>query len=91
MRAFAYPVALLLLHIVTFAQTTATASMPTFEVVSIKPHEDEGTRIGIGFNTAPDGLSFKGGSFDMLLRFTFHVPSERLLNEPEWGNRAGLI
>jgi uncharacterized protein (TIGR03435 family) len=54
-------------------------------VVSIKPHEDEGmSRIGIAFYTRPDGLSFKGGSLDMLLRFAFDVSRDRLLNEPEW-------
>lgn len=88
-RAFAIPVALLMLNLAAFAQTSTTANLPKFDVVSIKPHEDEGiSRIGIGFKTTPDGLSFKGGSFDMLLRLAFHVPSDRLLNVPEWAESS---
>jgi uncharacterized protein (TIGR03435 family) len=85
MRAFACAIVLLSLNSPAFAQTGTTGSLPKFDVVSIKPHEDEGiSRIGIGFNTTPDGISFKGGSLDMLLRLTFEVPGDRMLNEPEW-------
>lgn len=85
MRAIACAIALLSLDSAIFAQTATTANLPKFDVVSIKPHEDEGmSRIGIGINTTPDGLSFRGGSLDMLLRLTFQVPRDRLLNEPEW-------
>lgn len=88
-RAFACSVALVLLNLATFAQIPTTARLLKFEVVSIKPHQDEGmSRIGIGFNTTPDGLSFKGGSLDMLLRFAFHVPRDRLLNVPEWAKSS---
>lgn len=66
-------------------QESAPIQLPAFDVVSIKPHQDEDmTRMGIWFNTTPDGLSFKGGTLDMLLRFAFDVPRDRLLNEPEW-------
>jgi uncharacterized protein (TIGR03435 family) len=64
---------------------SASIQLPSFEVVSIKPHQEEDmTRMGISFNSTPDGLSFKGGSLDMLLRFAFDVPRDRLLNEPAW-------
>jgi uncharacterized protein (TIGR03435 family) len=67
------------------AAQVAPRALPTFDVVSIKPHEDEGiSRMGIGFSTTPDGLSFKGGSLDMLLHLAFDVPRDRMLNEPEW-------
>jgi uncharacterized protein (TIGR03435 family) len=63
----------------------ALSALPAFDVVSIKPHQDESvSRIGILFRTTPDGLSFQGGSLDMLLHLAFDVPRDRLLNEPEW-------
>lgn len=78
----------LLMAVVMSAAAAAQAgphALPAFDVVSIKPHADEGvSRIGIAFNLTPDGLSFKGGTLDMLLRFVFDVPRDRLLNEPEW-------
>jgi uncharacterized protein (TIGR03435 family) len=78
----------LLVAVLTSAATAAQVvprALPAFDVVSIKPHEDEGiSRIGIWFNTTPDGLSFKGGSLDMLLHLAFGVPRDRLLNEPGW-------
>jgi uncharacterized protein (TIGR03435 family) len=67
------------------AAQTVPGPLPAFDVVSIRPHQDEGvSRMGIWFNTTPDGLFFKGGSLDMLLHFAFDVPRDRLLNEPEW-------
>jgi len=69
----------------------AAAEPLAFDVVSIKPHKDEGiSRVGIGFRTTPDGLSFSGGSLDMLLRMAFDVPRDRLLNEPEWVKSSRL-
>jgi bla regulator protein blaR1 len=89
MRAVGYAVALLLLGSTTFAQTGVTENLPKFDVVSIKLHEDEGmSRMGIGFGTTPDGLSFKGGSLGMLLQMAFDVPRDRLLNEPEWARSS---
>jgi uncharacterized protein (TIGR03435 family) len=88
-RAIVYAVALLLLGSTTFAQTGATENLPKFDVVSIKLHEDEGmSRMGIGFGTTPDGLSFKGGSLDMLLQMAFDVPRDRLLNDSEWAKSS---
>ncbi len=84
-------IAFLLLGSAIFAQTGATGNLSNFDVISIKPHEDEGvSRMGIGFITTPDGLSFKGGSLDMLLHLAFGVPRDRLLNEPEWVKSSRL-
>lgn len=85
MRAIACAAALLLLDSAIFAQTATTTNLPKFDVVSIKPHKDEGlSRIGIRFQMTPDGVLFNGGSPDMLLHFAFDVPRDRLLDEPEW-------
>lgn len=72
---------------ITAAAQSAPAPhpLPAFDVVSIKPHPDEGmSRMGIEFNAPPDGISFEGGSLDMLLHFVFDVPHDQLLNEPDW-------
>jgi bla regulator protein blaR1 len=78
----------LLMAVLTSAAAAAqvgTVALPAFDVVSIKPHQDEGiSRMGIRFNATPDGLSFNGGSLDMLLHLAFDVPRDRLLNEPGW-------
>ncbi|HEX4005625.1 MAG TPA: TIGR03435 family protein [Acidobacteriaceae bacterium] len=67
----------------------APRPLPVFDVVSIKLHQDEGiSKMGIWFNATPDGLSFKGGSLDMLLHLAFGVPRDRLLNEPEWAKSS---
>jgi uncharacterized protein (TIGR03435 family) len=91
LRQFGYVRTLLMAVLIGAAAAAQVAppTLPAFDVVSIKPHENEGmTRIGIGFNTTPDGLSFHGGSLDMLLRFVFNVPRDRLLNEPEWAKSS---
>jgi bla regulator protein blaR1 len=83
--ACAYMVAIAMSATAAMAQTSTAGNLPKFDVVSIKPHEDESIgRMGISFKTTPDGISFKGGSLDMLLRLAFDVPRDRLLNEPEW-------
>ena len=89
MRAVACIVAFFLLDTAVLAQTNTRGDLPKFDVVSIKPHEDESIgKMGISFHTTPDGLSFKGGSLDMLLRLAFDVPREQLLNEPEWAKSS---
>jgi uncharacterized protein (TIGR03435 family) len=85
-------VRVLLLAVLVSAAATAQVPpgpLPAFDVVSIKLHQDEGiSKMGIWFNATPDGLSFKGGSLDMLLRLAFDVPRDRLLNEPEWARSS---
>ncbi len=87
-------VRILLVAFLTSAAAAAQVvprALPAFDVVSIKPHKDEGvSRMGIEFSTTPDGLSFKGGSLDMLLHLAFDVPRDRLLNEPEWVKSSRL-
>ena len=72
MRAIASTVALLLLTSTVCAQNTDLKNLPQFDVVSIRPHQDEGMmRMGFQFGTVPDGVVFKGGTLD-------------ILNEPDW-------
>ena len=85
LRAIASTVALLLLTSTVCAQNTDLKNLPQFDVVSIRPHQDEGMmRMGFQFGTVPDGVVFKGGTLDMLIHMAFDVPRDRILNEPDW-------
>ena len=85
MRAIASTVAFLLLTSTVCAQNTDLKNLPQFDVVSIRPHQDEGMmRMGFQFGTVPDGVVFKGGTLDMLIHMAFDVPRDRILNEPDW-------
>ena len=64
---------------------SAPVQLPAFEVVSIKPHPDEGIgHMNSISDSTPDGISVSRRLLDMLLRFAFDVPRDRLLNEPAW-------
>ncbi|MGB8844191.1 MAG: M56 family metallopeptidase [Terracidiphilus sp.] len=65
-------------------QEAGMAHLPQFDVVSIKPHKDEGMRMRIGMMVTPDGFSGNGLPLDLLLRNAFDLPRDRILNEPEW-------
>jgi bla regulator protein blaR1 len=63
---------------------TDTAPLPQFDVVSIKPHKDEGMMMRVGMRVTPDGFSDEGMPLDNLVRNAFDLPRDRLLNEPDW-------
>ena len=65
-------------------QAADTAPLPQYEVVSIKPHKDEGMNMRIGMRLLPDGFTADGAHLDELLRNAFDVSRDRLINEPEW-------
>lgn len=67
---------------------TAPAQPLSFDVVSIKPHTDEGMMMKVGFGSTPDGFSANGVSLDLLLRNAFNLPPDRILNEPEWAKSS---
>ncbi len=64
----------------------ASASLPAFEVVSIKPSKADGTTIGV--RLAQDGISISGMPLHMMLREAFGVSNDRLVGEPGWMNSA---
>jgi uncharacterized protein (TIGR03435 family) len=69
----------------TAAQTqNASGQVPAFDVVSVKPHKDEGMNMRMAFLFSPDGITVDGMHLDNLLRSAFDLPGDRILNEPEW-------
>ena len=60
----------------------AAATLPKFEVSTVKPSKAEDGRSGIRFN--PDGISMSGVSLEFLLRMAFGVENDRLLAIPGW-------
>src|SRR5579863_7014774 len=66
------------------AQAASSASLPQFDVVSVKPHKDEGMNMRIAFLFTPDGITVDGMPLDNLLRNAFDLTRDRILNEPEW-------
>ncbi len=66
----------------------APAQLPKFDVASIKLHKSEGMMMQAGFRLTPDGVSIAGVPLSMLLRQTFGLPADRLLNQPDWVNSA---
>ncbi len=67
----------------------APAQLPAFDVVSIKPHGDE----GIGHMNAdiwmmPDGITVSGIPLSMLIREAFGVSEDRMLNLPAWAESS---
>ena len=65
-------------------QNEDTPHLPQFDVVSVKPHKDEGMNMRMAFMFSPDGITADGMPLDELLRNAFNLPSDRILNEPEW-------
>ncbi len=60
----------------------ALASLPKFEVATIKPNKAGDGRRGIRFT--PDGVSMMGVSPDFLFRLAFGVEEDRILDVPGW-------
>jgi bla regulator protein blaR1 len=65
-------------------QEVDMAHLPQFDVVSIKPHKDEGMRMMTGMRLSPDGFNADGMPLEILLRNAFDLSSDRILNQPEW-------
>ena len=64
---------------------SAPVQLPAFEVVSIKPHPDEGIgHMNSDIWMTPDGISVSGVPLSMLIREAFGVSDDRMLNEPAW-------
>lgn len=69
------------------AQTDAIAAakLPSFDVVAIKPHKDEGVgMMRIGISLTADGLQTDGVPLQMLIDQAFGLSEDRILNEPDW-------
>jgi uncharacterized protein (TIGR03435 family) len=66
----------------------AAPQLPAFDVVSIKPHKDEGMMGRFGLSVTPDGVSISGVPLTLLLHNAFGLPDDRILNEPEWVRSA---
>lgn len=59
--------------------------LPTFEVVAIKRHPDEGIgHMNSDIWMTPDGITVSGVPLSMLVREAFDVSEDRVLNEPAW-------
>lgn len=69
-----------------FAQTKvaddASASLPEFDVATIKPNKGGGDRIQFLFST--NGLSLVNIPIQMMLQNAFDVQDDRILGAPDW-------
>ena len=70
------------------AQANASDSLPSYDVVSIKTHNDEGMMMRMGISATPDGFQADGVSLQMLVRQAFGLSEDRILNEPDWVKSA---
>jgi uncharacterized protein (TIGR03435 family) len=64
----------------------ASAPLPAFEVVSIKPDKSDSLVSRAMFT--PDGISISGLPLHMLLREAFQVSDNQLIGEPGWAGGA---
>jgi bla regulator protein blaR1 len=72
----------------TDAAQSATAQLPTYDVVSIKAHKDEGMMMRSGMRVTPDGFQTDGFPLQMFLLQSFGLSADRILNEPDWVKSA---
>lgn len=70
------------------APAAVPSPLPTFDVASVKPHKDEGMMMRSMSQITADGFSMDGVGLDMILRNTFDVSHDRILNEPEWARSS---
>jgi bla regulator protein blaR1 len=68
--------------------TAVAPQLPAFDVVSIKPHKDEGMMMRAMSRLTPDGVQVDGVPLGMLVRQAFGVSEDRILNEPDWAKSA---
>ncbi len=69
----------------TAAPETRTL-LPQFEVASIKAHKSEGMMMRAGMRQTPDGVSISGVPLSMLVSGALGLPSNQILNEPQWAD-----
>ncbi|MGA3033233.1 MAG: TIGR03435 family protein [Terracidiphilus sp.] len=70
-------------------QSVAEATLPAFDVVSIKTHKDEAMGMArIGISTTPDGFQADGVPLQMLVRQALGLSEDRIVNEPDWTGSA---
>jgi len=86
LAAVAMPIVLGLAHTAQLLAQShaedAAASLPKFEVATVKPtKEDEGRMM---FRFLPDGVQIAGMPAQQLLRTAFGVQEDRLLGVPSW-------
>jgi bla regulator protein blaR1 len=65
-------------------EESAPIQLPAFDVVSIKPHKDEGMTMQTSVWIKPDSLSVSGLPLSMIIREALGVSEDRILNEPAW-------
>jgi uncharacterized protein (TIGR03435 family) len=86
LMAVALPIAIGLAHAPQLLAQShadeAAATLPKFEVSTVKPSKSEDGRSGMRFS--PDGISMSGVSLEFLLRMAFGVENDRLLAMPGW-------
>lgn len=87
--ALALPLLLGVVHAgALLAETKAEdelATLPKFDVASIKPHKDEPNgMMRIGFGPTPDGIRANGVPLQMIVTQAFGISRDRILNEPDW-------
>jgi bla regulator protein blaR1 len=70
------------------SQANASEALPSFDVVSIKPHKDEGMMMRSGMRVTPDGFQTDGFPLQMFLLQSFGLSADRILNEPDWVKSA---
>ena len=70
------------------AASGESQALPAWDVVSIKPHKDEGMMMRIGISATPDGFQADGVPLQMLIRQAFGLSEDRILSEPDWTKSA---
>lgn len=63
-------------------ESTSTANLPKYDVVSIKPVTADDNRLMIMFR--PSGVQLKGIPVQMLLQQAFGVEKDRIVGAPDW-------
>jgi uncharacterized protein (TIGR03435 family) len=67
----------------------AAPQLLAFDVVSVKPHKDEGIgHMNADIWMTPDGITISGTPLSMLIREAFGVPEDRILNDPAWAETS---
>lgn len=65
-------------------EQSVSPQLPVYDVVSIKPHKDEGMNMRAGIGITPDGVEMNGLPLQMIMKHAFGLSEDRILNEPDW-------